>query len=49
MMTAEIRARAVLGDPATRQEVERYVKFAVDTFMDGLITETKPKGAAKRK
>lgn len=46
MMTAEMRARAVLGDPPTRAEVERYVKFAVDAFMDGVITEGKPK--AKR-
>lgn len=48
MMTAEARARAVIGDPWTRRELERYVALAVDVFLRG-ITPDFGKRKSKRK
>jgi AcrR family transcriptional regulator len=36
MMTSEARARAVIGDPWSRSELERYVTLAVDVFLRGI-------------
>jgi len=48
MMTSELRIRAVLGDPASRPEIERYVRLAVNVFMSGVVVR-RPKASAKRK
>lgn len=46
MMTSEARARAVIGDPWSRSELERYLALAVEVFLRGIEIDTgkrKPK------
>lgn len=50
MMTSEARARAVIGDPWSRRELERYVALAVDVFLRGItVGVAKSNGKSKRK
>lgn len=50
MTTHEMRARAVLGDPMMRSELERYVSTAVDVFLSGIASKAgAPKPKVKRK
>lgn len=41
-MTNEMRIRAVLGNPMSRAELQRYVAAAVDVFMRAITPPTKP-------
>lgn len=44
MLTNEMRIRAVLGDPMSRAQLQRFVGLGVDVFLRGIES-----GAAKRK
>lgn len=48
MLTHEMRVSAVLGQPMSRAELQRYVTLAVDVFLKGITPERSTR-ASKRK
>jgi TetR/AcrR family transcriptional repressor of mexJK operon len=48
MLTHEMRVRAVMGNPMSRGEVQRYVTLGVDVLLRG-IQPAKPRARPKRK
>jgi AcrR family transcriptional regulator len=44
MLTHEMRVRAVIGDPMSRAEIQRYLDLGVDVFLRGI----EPRGRARK-